>query len=152
MFDPQMALLSKFLEAVLADLATDPGSAEPWNRAQQALATTRTKEPEIAALVDARDAVGLRLLVDQWTSGARHLPEQDREVLKRAGKAFRKSMKVTRLHDESGLTRNPMTRGQRSSILGITPPPRYPQEVWEELARQGRLIQSKHGIYELPPE
>ena len=152
MFDPQMALLSKFLAAALADLAADPASAEPWSRAQQALATTRASEPELAALIDARDAAGLRSIVDQWASGARHLPEQDREVLKRAMKAFRKSMKVTRLHDESGLTRNPMTRGQHSSILGITPPPRYPREVWTELARQGRLIQGKHGIFELPPE
>jgi hypothetical protein len=59
---------------------------------------------------------------------------------------------VTRLHDESSLTRNPMTMGRSSGILGITPPTRYPPEVWRELARQGRLLGGKHGIYELPPE
>ena len=29
---------------------------------------------------------------------------------------------------------------------------RYPREVWEELARQKRLLSVGHGIYELPPE
>jgi hypothetical protein len=34
----------------------------------------------------------------------------------------------------------------------MTPPSRYPPEVWRELARQKRLIAASHGIYELPPE
>lgn len=152
MFDPQMALLSKYLENVVAALASAQGAADAWQQAAQALASTRASEPELAAIVDARDEQALKTLIAQWSSGQRPLPLQDREVLKRAMTAFRKSLKVTRLHDESALTRNAMTGGRRSAILGITPPARYAREVWQELARQGRLIAAKQGIYELPPE
>jgi hypothetical protein len=100
----------------------------------------------------ARDLAALRNLVEEWSSSRRPLPVCDREVLKRAMTAFRKSLKVTRLNDESSLTRNPMTQGRSSGILGMTPPSRYPPEVWRELARQKRLIAASHGIYELPPE
>lgn len=152
MFDPQMALLSTVLAGVVADLSARPDDASPWSAAQLALTATRSSEPELAALLEARDLAALRDLVDAWSSGRRPLPVCDREVLKRAMTAFRKSLKITRLNDESSLTRNPMTQGRNSGILGMTPPSRYPPEVWRELARQGRLIAAKHGIYELPPE
>ena len=152
MFDPQMALLSKYLERLAGRLASDEERAAAWEEARQASAAARESEPELAAALDAQDVDALRALIAQWAGGQRPLPVPDREVLKRAMTAFRKSLKVTRLHDESGLTRNPMTDGRRSAILGITPPSRYPPEVWQELARQGRLIAAKHGIYELPPE
>ena len=152
MFDPQMALLSKLLASVVTEIGLDPASSEAWARARQALQTTREKEPELASLIDAKDAPALRIFVDQWASGARQLPGQDRDVLKRAMKAFRKSLKITVLDAESSIAGGPMSGGRRSAIQGITPPTRYPREVWHELARQGRLIDAKHGVYELPPE
>ena len=152
MFDSQMALLSTLLARVASEVGLDPGNSEAWERARQALETTRKQEPELASVIDARDAAALGAIVAQWASGARQLPEQDREVLKRAMKAFRKSLKITVLDAESSIAGGPMSGGRRSAILGITPPSRYPREVWQELARQGRLIDAKHGIYELPPE
>jgi hypothetical protein len=152
MFDPQMALLSKVLEGAAAALAANPDDASAWATAEQAFAATGSGDPEIAALLAARDRVALSALVAGWNSGQHLLPVCDREVLKRAMSAFRKSLKVTRLNDESSLTRNPMTQGRHSGIQGMTPPSRYPPEVWRELARQGRLIAAKQGIYELPPE
>lgn len=152
MFDPQMALLSKFLAGIVEELAADPAGAAAWNKAREALGAAREKEPELAALIDARDAGGLRALVAEWAGGKRHLPEQDREVLKRALKAFRKSLKVTRLDAESSIGGGPMSSGRASGILGMTPPSRYPRDVWDELVRQGRLLGGKQGIYELPPE
>jgi hypothetical protein len=94
----------------------------------------------------------LRSIVDAWSSGKRHLCEPDRELLKRAIKAFRKSLKVTRLDAESSVGGNPMTSGRQSSIVGIVPPPRYPRVVWDELVREGRLAGGRQGIYELPGE
>ncbi len=152
MFDPQMALLSRFLAAISADLASDTGNPQAWSRARQALEATPEKDPDLSSVIEAKDAAALRSIVDQWSSGRRPLPEHDREVLKRALKAFRKSLKVTRLDAESTIGHGPMSGGRQSGILGITPPSRYPREVWDELARQGRLIDAKHGIYELPPE
>lgn len=147
-----MTLLTSALAKCAQELALDPRDASVWARAEAELAPVRAQEPELAAVVAAKDLDALRALVEQWTSGKRPLPEEDREVLKRAMKAFRKSLKVTRLDADSSLTRNPMTTGRDSAIVGITPPTRYPREVWDELVRQGRLRGGKQGIYELPPE
>lgn len=152
MFDPQFNLLSHHLAAQLEVLSADPAASDPWLQARNALGESRKSEPDLAAAVDAKDAAALRTIVDAWTSGARQLPEQDREVLRRAVKAFRKSLKITRLDAESSIGANPMTSGRESSIVGMVPPPRYPRDVWDELVRQRRLSGGKHGIYELPPE
>jgi len=75
-----------------------------------------------------------------------------REQLKAALKAFKKRLKVTRLDEESKLSRRPTTTGQGSSIVAITPPDQFPQPVWDELVRQGKLKKAGHGTYELAPE
>lgn len=152
MFDSRMSLVSTVLIAVAAELESDASNTAAWERAADALAPIRAQETELATVIDARDAAALRAIVEQWKSGARQLPTEDREVLKRAMTAFRKSLKITRLDSESSIGGGPMSSGRRSAIQGITPPPRYPREVWQELARQGRLIAAKQGIYELPPE
>jgi hypothetical protein len=72
-----------------------------------------------------------------------------REELKRALKAFKKRMKLTRLDDESRLGYGPMTGGGKSSVVAITPPNQYPQSIWDALAEKGRLRYSGHGMYEL---
>jgi hypothetical protein len=72
------------------------------------------------------------------------------EVLKSALKAFRKRLKLTRLDEESKLgASRPMTGGKKSAIVGIIPPNQYPREVWDELARQGKLKYTGKGFYEL---
>lgn len=152
MFDAQFQLLSRHLAACLDELRAKPDATEPWSSARNALGETRKTDPDVAAAVDARDTTALQAIVDAWKSGKRVLPEQDREVLRRAVKAFRKSLKITRLDAESTIGKNPMTSGHESSIVGMVPPPRYPRDVWDELVRQGRLSGGKHGIYELPPE
>lgn len=152
MFDPQMALLCKFLDRCLTEAEANPVGTEPWNKARKAVADASAKEVELAAVIEQRDAAQLRAIVTEWNSGKRLLPEQDREVLKRAMKAFRKSLKVTRLDAESSINANPMSSGRQSNIVGIVPPARYPREVWDELLRQGRLLGGRQGIFELPPE
>ncbi len=69
--------------------------------------------------------------------------------LKMALKAFKKRLKLTRLDAESELSRSPLTSGKVSGIVAITPPSQYPQAVWDELAKQGRLKYVGHGTYEL---
>src|SRR5262245_12134624 len=152
MFDPQMHILSAVLAAASAELAAGRGGDESWGPARAALESTRAEEPELARVIDARDAAALAAIVEGWHSGKRLLPKQDREVLSRAMKAFRKSLKITRLDAESSIAGGPMSAGRHSGIQGMRPPERYPREVWDELARQGRLISVGHGIFELPPE
>ena len=76
----------------------------------------------------------------------------DRAQLKPAMKAFKKRLKLTRLDDESQVGHGPMSGGGRSGVVAIPPPTRYPQEVWDELVRQGRLRRAGHGLYELPDQ
>ncbi len=71
------------------------------------------------------------------------------EELKRALKAFRKRLKLTRLEEESKIGGGPLSGGRRSSIVAILPPIDFPPAVWEELVRQGKLRKAGHGMYEL---
>ncbi|MCC6419830.1 MAG: hypothetical protein IT429_16475 [Gemmataceae bacterium] len=74
------------------------------------------------------------------------------EQLKQAFKAFRKRLKLTRLEEESKISRRPVTGGRQSSIVAIVPPNQFPQAVWDELVRQGKLKKAGHGTYELVEE
>ncbi|MCP4591421.1 MAG: hypothetical protein GY842_11800 [bacterium] len=76
------------------------------------------------------------------------------EELRKALKAFKKRLKLARLDDESRLGHGAMTGGGKSGILGIQAPRQYPQAVWDELVKQGRLKYAGQGVYELvkPPE
>jgi hypothetical protein len=71
------------------------------------------------------------------------------EELKKAFKAFRKRLKLMRLDDESRLGGGPLSGGRPSQIVAITPPREFPQAVWDELVRQGKLKKSSQGMYEL---
>jgi hypothetical protein len=68
------------------------------------------------------------------------------EELKRALKAFKKRLKLTKLDDESGLSRG---GGKKSGITGITPPAGHPQGIWEELVAKGLLKRDMSGTYSL---
>jgi hypothetical protein len=74
------------------------------------------------------------------------------EELKKALKAFRKRLKLTRLDEESRLGYGPMTSGRDSGIVAIAPPNQFAQEVWDELVKQGKLKYMGHGMYELVEE
>lgn len=151
-FNPEMELLLTVLSSAVAEPA--PGGPPPatWSDAKAALAACGKVEEDVERAVAAEDASALRAIREQWLSGKRHLLEHDREVLKRALKAFRKRLKVTLLDAETSLSGGPMSSGRQSSIVAVTPPDRYPRAVWDELVRQGRLKDARHGMYELPPE
>jgi hypothetical protein len=76
-------------------------------------------------------------------------PAFEPRELKAAMKAFRKRLKLTCLDDQSRIGVGPMSSGRRSSIVGITPPNQFPQAVWDELVRQGKLKYAGNGQYEL---
>lgn len=77
-------------------------------------------------------------------------PDQpSKEDLKAAFKAFKKRLKLTRLEDESKLSRRPTTTGQGSGIVAISPPNQFSQAVWDELVKQGKLKRAGQGQYEL---
>lgn len=71
------------------------------------------------------------------------------EELKRALKAFKKRLKLTRLDDESRLGGGPIKSGASSRIVSIQPPAGFGREIWEELADKGYLKRDTIGFYEL---
>ena len=76
-------------------------------------------------------------------------PAFEPKELKAAMKAFKKRLKLICLDDQSRIGVGPMSSGRQSSIVGITPPDQYPQALWDELVRQGKLKRSGSGMYEL---
>ena len=72
-----------------------------------------------------------------------------KDELQLALKAFRKRLKLTRLDDESRLGYGPMSSGGKSGVVAITPPNQFRDEVWQELATQGKLKHVGRGLYEL---
>lgn len=75
-----------------------------------------------------------------------------KDELKAAMKAFKKRLKLSRLDEESKMSRRPTTSGQASGIVAITPPKQFSEAVWEALVKQGRLKKASHGMYELGEE
>lgn len=66
-------------------------------------------------------------------------PAFDKEELKRALKAFKKRLKVTRRDEESKIGRSAFSSGKASGIVGIVPPAGFPDGIWEALVAKGRL-------------
>ena len=71
------------------------------------------------------------------------------EDLKKALRAFKKRIKLTRLDDESRLGHGPMSGGSRDQVVSIQPPSGFGREVWEELADKGFLKRDGQGFYQL---
>ena len=78
--------------------------------------------------------------------------EPTKDQLKGALKAFKKRLKLAQLDQDSRLGRNPATSGRTSAIVAISAPETFPQIVWDELVRQGKLKRDRHGLYEMLPE
>jgi len=153
MKDPRHELLYPELSDVVRQLrgGADPDSA--WAIADAAFAAAREDDDiELFLAIDDRDLDALSEIVQGWITGTRDFVKHDRELLKRALKAFRKRLKVVRLDSESSVGGGPLSGGQHSHIIGVRAPEDYPQEVWDRLVFQKRLIDARDGVYELPPE
>lgn len=76
-------------------------------------------------------------------------PRQAREhLLKTALTAFKKRYKLTKLDQESKLGGGrPTTTGKASNMAGIIPPREFARDVWEELAKQGKIKDLGGGFY-----
>jgi len=153
MKDPRFELFSRELLDIVAMLDGGADADKMWGLANQAFQVAREDaDIELFVAIDERDLDTLRTILRGWESDERTLSEHDRGVLKRALKAFRKRLRLVRLDAESSVGGGPMSSGRHSSIVGVSAPDTYPQEVWDILVRQKRLIEGSDGNYELPPE
>ena len=135
----------------------DPRRASEWKQAHKLMQATDLPGHQVAHVVGMRDLAGLAELVDQLRAPADSGPVSagaagavDEATTKRALRAFRKRLSLTVLDDESTLGRSPLTKGSAAGAAAITPPIEWPEEVWQELVRQGKLHYIGHGLYELP--
>lgn len=76
------------------------------------------------------------------------MPSNEDEM-KKALKAFKKRLKLTRLDDDSRLGHGPMSSGGKEKIVSIQPPVGFGRQVWEDLADAGYLKRDGVGFYEL---
>jgi hypothetical protein len=82
--------------------------------------------------------------------GSGETPTRD-QVLKSAFNAFKKRYKLTKLDTESKLGgKRAMTGGKDFGQTGILPPREFPADVWQELAKQGRIKDYGGGFFGMP--
>ena len=127
-----------------------------WKQVYRLLQKTELPPGRVTRVVGMREVAGLTELIDQLRDPARAAapPDADApsaETCKQAMRAFRKRLASTRLDDESRISRHdPLSKGGDSRVTaGITPPSEWPQSVWQELVRQGKLRYIGQGLYEL---
>jgi hypothetical protein len=76
------------------------------------------------------------------------MPATDEE-LRKAYKAFKKRLKLTRLDDESRLSHGPLSSPGKDKVVSIQPPSGFGRDIWEELADKGVLRRDGIGFYQL---
>jgi hypothetical protein len=144
------------LDELLASIRTytDPRRAtDEWKQAYKLLQKTGLPSGRVSGVVGMRDVGRLAGLIEELRSPAPpSAPAEaiDPEVLRKAMVAFRSRLAVTVLDEESKLGRSPLTKGPGAGVAAIVPPSEWPDSVWQELARQGRLVAIGYGFYELP--
>ncbi len=145
-------LLCNKIRALFEELeaADDDAAAGIWRRMEFTMEKAGAEEDaDLMLPVLDRSKDEVKTVLDGWIAGTMKLSEWDNALLKRALKAYRKRLKITRQDDESSGSRNPLSKGEESSILGVRPPEQYPQEVWDMLIAQGKLRDGGHGLLEL---
>ena len=76
------------------------------------------------------------------------MPSTDEE-LKKALKAFKKRLKLTRLDDDSKIGHGPMSGGSKDQVISMQPPSGFGREIWEELTERGFLKRDGIGFYQM---
>ena len=150
--DPEIvAKLDELMTAIGGYDDPRRASAE-WKQVYNLLGKTDTPPGRVTAVVGMRDAAGLNEILDQLRAPAAQAgdPPDDApcpEVCKRALRAFRKRLTLTVLDEESTIGRSPLTKGANAGTAAIVPPNDWPDAVWQELVRQGKLRYVGHGLY-----
>jgi hypothetical protein len=130
----------------------DPRRAgSQWKQVYRLLQNTDLPPGRVTGVVGMRDVPGLAALIDQLRApapppAAADAPSED--TCRKAMHAFRKRLALTVLDEDSKLGRGPLSKGG-GAAAAIVPPNEWPEAVWQELVRQGKLRYIGHGFYEL---
>ena len=129
-------------------------AAGEWKQVYKLLQKTDLPSVRVTHVVAMRDVVLLTELIDQLRAPAAAAAATDApsaETCRRAMRAFRRRLALTRLDDESQISiHSSLSKGADSRVAAaIIPPIEWPESVWQELVRQGKLRYIGHGVYEL---
>lgn len=129
-------------------------AAAEWKQVYKLLQKAELPPAGVNHVVGMRNVAGLAELIEQLRSPAAAGPAPadvpDPETCKKAFQAFRRRLSLTVLDEESKLGHSPLSKGSDASIAAVIPPGEWPEAVWQELVRQGKLRYVGHGFYELP--
>ena len=149
--DPTIATQLTDLAAAI-EAAPDPRRATTeWKQVHKRLNQTDLPSGHVTHVVGMRDLAQLAELIDQLGDPAAETePTEtpDEETCKKAFRAFCKRLKITVLDEQSKLGRGPLSKGADAGAPSIVPPNEWPEAVWRELVRQGKLKDIGHGFYE----
>ncbi len=125
-------------------------AAGEWKQVYRLLQNTELPPGRVTGVVGMRDMPGLATLIDQLRAPAPPAPPDvpSEDICRKALQVFRKRLSLTILDEESKLGRGPLSKGA-AAPAAIVPPNEWPESVWEELVRQGKLRYIGHGFYEL---
>jgi len=152
-------------DAVIRELLALRGELEAgaegatWGHAQKLLLSIKADSSEVAKAVMGRDLPTYDRLLAALQGHETEpppvveeapLPEIPDEVLRKAMKAFRKRLKLTKLDHESKLGRSPLSTGKDADFDSIIPPMEFAPETWKVLAARGELESTGRGFYMLP--
>ena len=141
----------------------DGDSGRSWGEAHKLFLKTSIDSARLGPMVIGRDLALFDQLilslqgVEEPEEATPAEPESDEprpeipvETLRKAMKAFRRRLKLTKLDMESKLGVGPMSGGRTADFESILPPHEFPPEVWKALAADGRLEATGRGFYKLP--
>jgi len=154
--DPEMVSKLNELLAAIGEYPDPRRASSEWKQVFKLLQKTDMRPGRITSMVGMRDVPALTQAIEELSAPESEAPQPagdapDAETCKKALKAFRKRVAVTRLDDDSTLGRSPLSKGASKGPIAITPPMEWPDEVWRELVRQGKLRDVGHGLYEVTP-
>ena len=125
-----------------------------WKQVYKLLQKTDLPTDRVTHVVGMRDVARLTELINQLRNPARapappHADAPNAQTCKRAMRAFRKRLALTRLDEESKISsHSALSKGADSRMTAIVPPIDWPKSVWWELVRQGKLRYVGDGFYE----
>lgn len=133
----------------------DPRRAgSEWKQVYKLLHKTELPSDRVTHVVGMRDLDRLSELIDQLRNPAAapeppHADAPDVDTCRKALRAFRKRLALTRLDEESKISNHSaLSSGANSQMSAIVPPTEWPDSVWQELVRQDKLRYVGHGFYQ----
>ena len=162
--DPAAAIESL---CALREALEGPEAGPNWGAAHKLLVKAGVPVASITPVIIGRDLAAFDQLVAGLKGEDTPLPEESpetsaqeaesasveaipTETLRKAMKAFRRRVKLTKLDQESKLGVGPMSSGRTAEFESMIPPHEFPAKVWKALAAEGRLEDTGRGFYKLP--